>query len=123
MATYNGVNCIKKFEIITAALLSSINDTMCICGAQNILLASCYPGINSWQWQQDVGSGFVNIVASANFSGTTTVTLHINNPATSWYGRKFRCVVNSYSFSKKYVLKFVSNWTGFISNAWETSAN
>jgi murein DD-endopeptidase MepM/ murein hydrolase activator NlpD len=123
MCTYNGITCAKKFEIITAATLSTITDTTRICGGQNILLASGYPGINGWQWQQDVGGGFVNIVAGANFSGITADTLHINNPATSWYGRKFRCLVNNTSFSRKYVLKFVSNWTGFISTAWETPAN
>lgn len=120
---YNGVICEKKFEIITQALLAAISDTLRICDGQNIVLASGYSGNNTWQWQQDMGNGFANITNNSNFSGTLSDTLRISNPPTAWYGYRYRCLVNNVNFSKKYVLRFTSNWTGFTSSAWEIATN
>jgi len=49
----------------------------------------------SYQWQQNTGSGFVNISNNANFSGTNTATLGLTNIPLSWNGYRYRCLVNS----------------------------
>jgi len=65
----------------------------------------------------------MNISNGINFSGSNSDTLRLNAVPTAWYGRKYRCLVNNSNFSRTYILKFVCNWTGLLSTAWETAGN
>jgi hypothetical protein len=76
----------------------------------------------AYQWQVDIGSGFTNINDNLNYTGTTTASLKLLNITTSWYGRKYRCVVDG-NFSKVYQLQFVAGFTGNGGTAWEAPAN
>jgi photosystem II stability/assembly factor-like uncharacterized protein len=49
----------------------------------------------SYQWQQNTGSGFVNINDGSNFGGTNTATLTLSNIALSWNGYTYRCIVDA----------------------------
>ncbi len=122
-ATYNGSTCSKHFVVLTAADIPNVVDSIKTCSGNNLVFTSGYTGNNHWQWQKDSANVFVNLSNGAVFSGVTADTLHLTNPPTSWYGQTFRCVINDTSYSKKFVLKFSSNWTGFISTAWETPGN
>jgi len=68
-------------------------DTITICSNASTGITCNIPG-SSFQWQQDQGSGFVNISNNGNFSGTTSLTLILNNIPTSFSSYKYRCVVN-----------------------------
>ncbi|MGF2410952.1 FG-GAP-like repeat-containing protein [Ferruginibacter sp.] len=50
---------------------------------------------SSYQWQQNTGNGFTNISDNANFSGTSTSTLQLNNIPLAWNGYQYRCIVNT----------------------------
>ncbi len=80
---------------------------------------------SSYQWQVDMGAGFVNIANSAVYSGATAAELKLAAPPTSWYGYKFRAVITNggNSFSPVYILKFVVKWNGSLNTAWENTAN
>ncbi|MEJ7588085.1 MAG: proprotein convertase P-domain-containing protein, partial [Ferruginibacter sp.] len=76
----------------------------------------------AYQWQVNTGSGFVNIVNNANYSGTNAVTLQINNAPSTWNGYQYRSMVNG-SYSTVFTLGFKSYWNGSVSTAWENAAN
>jgi hypothetical protein len=76
----------------------------------------------AYQWQLNTGSGYSNITNNANYAGTTTATLQINNVPTSTSGYKYRCVVDAVNGPDN-VLRFVLTWTGAVSNAWTLPGN
>lgn len=78
---------------------------------------------STYQWQVNTGSGYTNIVNDANYSGVNTATLTITNAPTSWYGRKYRCVVNGVPSVYFTVLQFQAVWTGAVDAAWENPLN
>lgn len=47
----------------------------------------------SYQWQEDAGSGFVDIADGGLYSNTSTATLSITMPGTAMNGYKYRCVI------------------------------
>ncbi|ACU61684.1 FG-GAP-like repeat-containing protein [Chitinophaga pinensis] len=75
----------------------------------------------AYQWQQDAGSGFANVVKSANLSGETTNTLQLDSTPVSWNGYKYRCVVDG-RYSSTFALQL--NYTtspGVIVTATDTT--
>lgn len=82
------------------------------------------PGIEgaTYQWQVDTGSGFVDVMDDVNHSGSSTGSLTLRNPATSWYGRQYHCVVDGTNGAAQY-LRFTAIWTGSFSNVWENPLN
>ena len=57
---------------------------------------------SSYQWQQDQGSGFVDINDNSNFSGAHSSKLSFSNVPGAWIGNKYRCVVNGSFYSSTY---------------------
>ena len=49
--------------------------------------------VSSYQWQENTGSGFVNLVNGGNYSNVTSATLNINNVNASMNGYQYQCVV------------------------------
>lgn len=47
-----------------------------------------------YQWQSDLGSGFVNLSNSGQYSGVTTNTLTINNLTLANNNQTFRCIIS-----------------------------
>ncbi len=83
-------------------------------------LASDISG-NTYQWQQDTGSGFTNVVHNANLAGEATNTLQFTNTPASWNGYKYRCIVDG-RYSSTFVLQL--NYTpspGLIVKATDTT--
>lgn len=75
----------------------------------------------TYQWQQDAGGGFANVVGSANLSGETTNTLQFDSTPVSWNGYKYRCIVDG-RYSSTFVLQL--NYTpspGLIVTATDTT--
>jgi photosystem II stability/assembly factor-like uncharacterized protein len=65
-----------------------------LCANGNTSITSNVTG-TTYQWQQNTGSGFANISDNVNFSGTSTITLQINNVPLAWNGYQYRCMVNT----------------------------
>ncbi len=78
------------------------------CAGGNISLTSNVTG-TTYQWQENTGSGFVNISNNANYSGTNTVTLQLTNIPASWNGYSYRCVVDVTNYSNIYSLAVNGN--------------
>jgi hypothetical protein len=47
----------------------------------------------TYQWQQDAGSGFVNMTNAGPFSGVTTATLTITGVSATMNGNHYRCLI------------------------------
>lgn len=61
----------------------------------------------TYQWQQYVGSGFVNISNSANITGTQTWQLSLWSIPYSWNGYRFRCIIDGEA-SSTFVLQITN---------------
>jgi len=80
----------------------------------------------TYQWQVDNGTGyFVPISDNANYSGTTTSTLQLNNLPSTFYGYRYQCLVNATlgNTSNIFTLQFLANWVGGSSTDWNNPAN
>ncbi len=56
----------------------------------------------SYQWQEDAGSGFINITEAGIYSNVTTATLNISLPAVGMSGYKYRCVITDNCFQQTF---------------------
>ena len=101
------------------------NDNLGICPGSSITYKAGLINGATYQWQVDMGAGFVNVANSAIYSGATTAELKLTTPPTSWYGYKYRAVITNggTSFSTVYTLKFAVKWSGSQNVAWENTAN
>ncbi|MDP4283126.1 MAG: discoidin domain-containing protein [Bacteroidota bacterium] len=76
----------------------------------------------AYQWQLDNGSGYTDLTDNANYTGTKTANLQLNNLSSSWYGYKYRCKVDTV-YSNPVTLTFSNTWTGAIDDSWENIGN
>ncbi len=91
------------------------------CLGANTILGSYIVG-NTYQWQINTGAGWTNLVDNADYTGTTTELLHINNTQASWSGYQYQCIVDG-NAGPLITLRFSNTWTGAVSSAWEDPAN
>jgi len=104
------------------------SSTSAICpGEGTLLIAGAPQNGNTYQWQLNSGSGYMNIADNNIYWGVNNDTLLINDAPDSLYGNLFRCVINNNSiasYSPVYTMQFVDNWTGAAgTSTWETPAN
>jgi hypothetical protein len=93
-----------------------------LCPTSGTTLTSNLTG-SSYQWQQNTGAGFFNIIDDGNYTGTNSAVLQLNNLPSSWNAYEYRCLVNG-NYSNTLSLKFVNTWTGAGgTSAWENPAN
>lgn len=93
-----------------------------VCPGVSFTLSSDISG-NSYQWQVNTPSGYINLEENSNFSGTLGPVLTLSNLPSTAYGWEFRCVVNGNHYSRSYKLRFLAYWVGAVSHAWENPAN
>lgn len=84
----------NKFVIYENRVGVPIVQTRCAGGQLQIFSGL---GGTVFQWQQDAGSGFVNISDNSTFSGTNSIALTINNIPLGFNGNKYRCIVDGYN--------------------------
>lgn len=78
---------------------------------------------STYQWQQNTGSGYINISDNSTFTGTNTRILQIANIPSSWRGYRYRCRLSNGSYSSVTTLEIINHWIGTLSNDWENPAN
>ncbi|MEO7309089.1 MAG: kelch repeat-containing protein [Chitinophagaceae bacterium] len=78
---------------------------------------------SSYQWQVNMGSGFVNLSNGGSYNGVNTISLQLSNMVSSFSGYKYRCVVDGVVDSNLFKLAFTATWTGGTGGAWENGAN
>jgi hypothetical protein len=96
--------------------------------AANVFIAVLPVAVgNTYQWQVNSGSGYVNVANNTIYSGVETDTLLISDPPTSMYGYIYRCAVTNnsvISYSHVDSLLFIETWTGNGgTTAWENTGN
>ena len=119
-----------------AAIANQYYQAMCndytLLGGSPCVAAPCPNGIvsilsnskgNTYQWQQNIGIGFINLTDNSFFAGTNTKNLIITQPPSSWYGFQYRCVVNGNTISDTTNLNFTAYWNGSTSTDWENALN
>jgi len=90
--------------------------------AGSIVTYSVPLGGGTYQWQEDIGSGYANIVNGINYNGANKNTLQLTGLPTSYTGYKYRCVVNGVNSSEN-ILQFRNTWTGASSTNWFAAGN
>ncbi|MES2647979.1 MAG: IPT/TIG domain-containing protein [Bacteroidota bacterium] len=120
------VNTAKSgsIEVMTAngtAMLAGFGYELNLCIGGSTVINAPFTGV-SYQWQVNNGTGFINVVNSANYAGATTSILQLNNIPGLWNGYEYRCIISGKASSSTR-LHIVNNWTGTISNAWENAQN
>jgi Peptidase family C25 len=102
-------------------------DSSAICPGLNKVFYTGAQGIgNTYQWQVNDGTGFADITNNGVYIGSSSDSLRLNVPPTSWYGYTYRCAITNNSvttFSPEYKLKFAVTWTGAVDTAWEKTGN
>jgi len=73
-----------------------------LCAGMDTTLTSNLTGTR-YQWQEDAGSGFVNITDGMEISGASTNKLRFNDVQVSRNGYSYRCLVND-SSNREYML-------------------
>ena len=96
-----------------------INKEFCNNGSDK--LHSNLSGTN-YQWQLNTGGGFYNIIDNANYTGTNTSSLQLNNIPSFFYGYEYRCVVDGQN-SNSITIRFTDYWNGTVNTAWENPLN
>ncbi|GAA4730676.1 hypothetical protein GCM10023229_05130 [Flavisolibacter ginsenosidimutans] len=90
-----------KPELITTQSISGyvlvyenkVEQTFAACAGAALSLSSSLTG-NTYQWQQNSGSGFVPLSNNADVSGTQTSVLQLSRLPLNWNGYLFRAVVD-----------------------------
>ena len=76
----------------------------------------------TYKWQVDTGGVFTDINDNTNYQATAASSLQLINIPSSWYGFKYRCVVDG-NYSQIYQLQFVANFNANSGSGWENPAN
>ncbi len=76
----------------------------------------------TFQWQEDSGGGYTNIVNGANYQGANTGTLTLISLPTSYTGYKYRCVVDGVNGNAN-IIRFNKWWTGAVNTDWFIPGN
>jgi hypothetical protein len=71
-----------------------VNQTVNITTTAKMITRSNDPAA-TFQWQHDLGAGFINVMNGGQYSGATNDTLTIANTTMGNDGEQFRCIVNS----------------------------
>ncbi len=71
-----------------------ISTIVCDGGTTSFTVAGSGTGI-IYQWQVNTGSGFINVPASAPYSGTTSATLNITGATTAMNAYQYRCQLSN----------------------------
>ncbi|MDF2436994.1 MAG: hypothetical protein K0Q95_1370 [Bacteroidota bacterium] len=71
-----------------------VGDT--VCNNTSAVFSLTVNGVGlSYQWQQNTGSGFVNLANGGIYSGVTTSTLTVNPAVNSMNGYQYQCVISN----------------------------
>jgi sugar lactone lactonase YvrE len=88
-----GNNRIRKVMLcnVPGISLQPVSDTVCDAGNVCFSLQACRA--TAFQWQVDVGSGFVNLADTGKYNNSQTASLLISNVNVSMSGYGYRCLV------------------------------
>ncbi len=100
----NAVSILRSTVVCTSATINSQPTDSIVCAGANASFSINALNAVSYQWQVDIGTGWVDLTNNTTYSGVTTNTLNITAVSIAMNNYKYRCVVtnscgNSNSFS------------------------
>ena len=104
-----------------SAAIKNIWKKVAVCKGGGIALTANITA-NTYQWQVNAGSGFVNIANNANYNGANTATLQLVNTPSAWDGYRYRCQGDT-GYSNTQTITINNYWVGAVSDAWENPLN
>ena len=113
-------NCISS-DNVAVYILPPVVTALCSNATSTSFIAT-NTNAAAYQWQANTGSGYSNISNNTYYSGVNTAILQLTNITPSFYGNKYRCIVDG-SQDVPHVLKFENQWTGAVSNEWGNTGN
>ncbi len=69
-----------------------------LCDGSNTTITADIAG-TAYKWQQDTGTGYIDLVDNSTVTGSKTNTLNFIKVPLSWNSYKYRCIVDSYKSS------------------------
>ena len=118
--------------LVSSTTTTGLSNVVYTPGKVTITPDFCYGGSTSltssitgvgYQWQVSIAGGaYTNLSDDATYTGSTSITLGLNNLTSTFSGYKYRCLVNGV-YSNVFTLQFKNYWKGTVSNAWENPAN
>jgi hypothetical protein len=86
---------IAAYDLSGAAITSHPTNRV-ICPASNTTFSAAATGTDpAYRWQENAGSGFVNLTDGGVYSGASTPTMTLTGVSTGMSGRTYRCVVTA----------------------------
>ncbi len=76
-------------------IITSQPENQTICEGNSTNFSITVTGVESYQWQVNESSGFINITNGSVYSGATTDTLTITNATADIDGYQYQCIVSS----------------------------
>lgn len=110
---------------VCSTSVASLAVNIILCNGTNTFYKSGQQG-TSYQWQENKGGGYQDIINNSIYSGATTDSISLTAPPTTFYGYTYRCAITTATgivYSQEYILKFGVQWLGKINTAWENAAN
>lgn len=85
---------ISKLYLSISSLITGqpVNDTVLAGGTATFSISDTGAGTPTYQWEENSGSGFIDLTDTPPYSGVTTKTLTINPVAASDSGNLYRCI-------------------------------
>ncbi|MEP7144839.1 MAG: hypothetical protein ABI707_18285, partial [Ferruginibacter sp.] len=112
------VNSFSEFWLSSGNIKPAANG---VCPGETILFTTDAEA-NNFQWQENNGSGYGNIIDGSSYSGTTTPALQLINLPTTFSGYKYRCLKDGIPGNENAV-RFTNVWNGNTSNNWFVATN
>lgn len=81
----------------SSAIITNQPTSVNLCGPGNTSITVIASNANSYSWQVNTGSGFVNLVNGPNYSNTSTATLNITGATTAFTGNQYQCIISACS--------------------------
>jgi hypothetical protein len=85
----------QTVQIDVFSIVNQPNNAV-ICSGQNAVFAVGATGVSiTYQWQENTGSGWVNVTDGGVYSGAMTASLSITAPPTMMNGYQYRCIMTN----------------------------
>ena len=106
-------NVVRKVTNCLAATVTLQPADVTLCNSGNAVFSITASNANSYQWQENTGSGWNNLVNNLTYSGTSTPDLNITGVNTTMNGFQYRCIVtnscgNTYSLTATLIVNIPS---------------
>jgi hypothetical protein len=125
-ATVTGLTGFSEFTGAEyAAPLAPPGSSICPAGTTNYKTNITGAGY-TYQWQVNTGSGFIDLINNAVYSGVTDSILTITAPSSAYNRYQYRCVTNTGAGtinSAVFLLKITSSWNGTTDTDWGNPLN